>query len=81
MSTVLFHGLFIVALAGVWLLIGGWLADIAHREWGQSRLSWLCLGAITDRHGLKIFYRWLGIILLPVIILVYIAALYHHVQR
>jgi hypothetical protein len=74
---VAFHVGFIAALVAIWLLITGRLAESVHRDWGNSRLGWLFLGGITDLRALKVFHRWLGIVLLPLVVLVYFAAIYH----
>ena len=81
MNAFVLHICFLAGLVAAWLLIDGRLAELAYRTWGERRDSWLFLGAITDRRSLRIFYRWLGIVRLPVIIAVYIAALYHRVHR
>ena len=72
-----FHAAIVAALVAIWFLITGRLAESAHRQWSDSHLGWLFLGGITELRTLKRFHRWLGIMLLLLVIIVYIGTIYH----
>ena len=77
LSMFAFHAAIVAALVAIWFLITGRLAESAHRQWSDSHLGWLFLGGITELRTLKRFHRWLGIMLLLLVIIVYIGTIYH----
>ncbi|MFL6583471.1 MAG: hypothetical protein ACJ8KU_03020 [Chthoniobacterales bacterium] len=74
---VLFHGWFALGLVLCGLAISGHLAKWVYRSWSSDRpFDWLFLGLIRDLRGLKLFYRWVGIVSLVLLLIVYVMGLY-----